>query len=113
MAVGGDVFDVYRLSENRALVLIADISGKGVDAAVLTAFIKFMIRAIALRKSDPAAILAEFNVGVLQGRRKSVSLRFDVRRRARHRARFDLEYGSAGHDCAYVRRDAGVAPACR
>ena len=61
-AVGGDVFDVYRLSENRALILIADISGKGVDAAVLTAFIKFMVRAIALRNSDPMAILTEFNV---------------------------------------------------
>ena len=61
LAVGGDVFDVHRLSDDRALVLIADISGKGVDAAVLTAFIKFMIRSIALRKSEPSAILAEFN----------------------------------------------------
>ncbi len=69
LAVGGDVFDVYRLSSTRALVLIADISGKGVDAAVLTAFIKFMIRAIALRQSDPAAILAEFNLGLLAGGR--------------------------------------------
>ena len=44
-----------------ALILIADVSGKGVDAAVLTAFIKFMIRGIALRHRDPGEILTEFN----------------------------------------------------
>jgi serine phosphatase RsbU (regulator of sigma subunit) len=103
VAVGGDVFDVYRLSNDRALVLIADISGKGVDAAVLTAFIKFMIRAIALRQSDPAGILTEFNsafskavgnpylfVSMFVGVLDTTSLR--------------LEYGSAGHDTAYLRR---------
>ena len=66
MAVGGDVFDVYRLSDTLALVLIADVSGKGVDAAVLTAFIKFTIRGIALRRRDPGAILAEFNTAFAQ-----------------------------------------------
>ena len=96
MAVGGDVFDVYRLSDSRALVLIADISGKGVDAAVLTAFIKFMIRAIALRKSEPAAILARIQHRLFQGGRQPVPVRFDVRRRARHRARFDWSTGARG-----------------
>ena len=48
-AVGGDVFDVHRLDDSQALLLIADVSGKGVDAAVLTAFIKFTIRGIAFR----------------------------------------------------------------
>ncbi len=109
MAVGGDIFDVYRLSENRALVLIADISGKGVDAAVLTAFIKFMIRAIALRKSDPAAILAEFNTAFSKAVGNPylfVSMFVGVL----DTTTFHLEYGSAGHDCAYVRNDAGVTP---
>jgi len=109
LAVGGDVFDIYKLSENRALLLIADISGKGVDAAVLTAFIKFMIRSIALRKPGPCAILTEFNealskavgnpylfasmfVGVLD----TDTLR--------------LEYGSAGHDCAFIRTGGAVTP---
>ncbi len=66
-------------------MLIADISGKGVDAAVLTAFIKFMMRAIALRVGKPGAILAEFNVVLRQGGRRSVPLRLDVRRHTRHR----------------------------
>ncbi len=106
-AVGGDVFDIYRLSDSRALVLIADISGKGVDAAVFTAFTKFMIRAIALRQSDPAAILSEFNIAFSKAIGNPylfVSMFVGVLDTRALR----LEYGSAGHDCAYLRRDGGV-----
>jgi serine phosphatase RsbU (regulator of sigma subunit) len=107
MAVGGDVFDVYRLSGTRALVLIADISGKGVDAAVLTAFIKFMIRAIALRHSEPSAILSEFNVAFSKAVGNPylfVSMFVGLL----DTSTFHLEYGSAGHDCAFLRRRGGV-----
>jgi len=107
LAVGGDIFDVYRLSDTRALVLIADISGKGVDAAVLTAFIRFMIRAIAVRHSEPAAILAEFNVAFSKAVGNPylfVSMFVGVLDTVTRR----LEYSSAGHDCAYLRRRDGV-----
>lgn len=107
LAVGGDVFDVFRLSANRALVLIADVSGKGVDAAVLTAFIKFMIRAIALRQSEPGAILSEFNSAFSKAVGNPylfVSMFVGVL----DTGAFRLEYGSAGHDCAYLRRGGGV-----
>jgi serine phosphatase RsbU (regulator of sigma subunit) len=107
LAVGGDVFDVYRLSSNRALILIADISGKGVDAAVLTAFIKFMIRAIALRKDDPAEVLSEFNVAFSKAVGNPylfVSMFVGLL----DTATFRLDYGSAGHDCAFLRRDGQV-----
>lgn len=106
VAVGGDVFDVYRLSGNRALILIADISGKGVDAAVLTAFIKFMVRAIALRHTEPAAILSEFNTAFSRAVGNPylfVSMFVGVL----DTDTFRLEYGSAGHDSAYVRRRTG------
>ncbi len=103
LAVGGDVFDVYRLSSNRALVLIADISGKGVDAAVLTAFIKFMVRAIAVRHDDPAKMLSEFNVAFS----KAVGdpyLFVSMFVGLLDTATFRLDYGSAGHDCTFLRR---------
>ena len=107
MAVGGDVFDVYRLSNTEALVLIADISGKGVDAAVLTAFIKFMVRAIALRQNDPAAILAEFNLAFSKAVGNPylfVSMFVGVL----DTSTLHLRYGSAGHDSAFLRGRDGV-----
>jgi hypothetical protein len=107
LAVGGDVFDVYRLSDNLALVLIADVSGKGVDAAVLTAFIKFTIRGIALRRREPGAILAEFNTAFAQTVENPylfVSMFVGIL----NTDDFHLHYASAGHDSAFVRRSVGV-----
>jgi sigma-B regulation protein RsbU (phosphoserine phosphatase) len=107
LAVGGDVFDVYRLSHSLALVLIADVSGKGVDAAVLTAFIKFTIRGIALRRRDPGAILAEFNTAFSQTVENPylfVSMFVAVL----DTDTFQLRYASAGHDSAFMRRATGV-----
>lgn len=108
LAVGGDVFDVYRLSEERALLLIADISGKGVEAAVLTAFVRFMVRAIALRDSRPAAILSEFNV-VLSKAVNDPYLFASMFVGVLDAKTFELTYASAGHDAAFVRRPGGVA----
>jgi phosphoserine phosphatase RsbU/P len=107
LAVGGDVYDVYRLSSNLALLLIADVSGKGVDAAVLTAFIKFTIRAIALRRRDPAAILSEFNTSFSQAVENPylfVSMWLGIL----DTETFVLRYASAGHDSAFLRRSGNV-----
>ena len=107
LAVGGDVFDVYRLSDTLALILIADVSGKGVDAAVLTAFIKFTIRGIFLRRRDPGAALAEFNTAFSQTVENPylfVSMFVGVL----DTATLQLRYASAGHDTAFIRRASGA-----
>jgi sigma-B regulation protein RsbU (phosphoserine phosphatase) len=103
LAVGGDVFDVYRLSDTLAMLFIADVSGKGVDAAVLTAFIKFTVRGIALRRRDPGAMLAEFNTAFAQTVENPylfVSMWIGVL----DTQSLQLRYASAGHDSAFMRR---------
>ncbi len=107
LAVGGDVFDLYRLSDTLALLLIADVSGKGIDAAVLTAFIKFTIRGIALRRRDPGAILQEFNTAFSQTVENPylfVSMFVGVL----DTETLQLRYASAGHDSAFIRRSTNV-----
>lgn len=42
--VGGDYFDVFRLDENRILVAIADVTGKGTPASLLMANLQSMIK---------------------------------------------------------------------
>ena len=103
LAVGGDVFDVHRLNDSKALLFIADVSGKGVDAAVLTAFIKFTIRGIAIRHYEPSAILAEFNTAFSQGV-KDPSLFVSMLVGVLDTQTFAFHYASAGHDSAFVRR---------
>jgi sigma-B regulation protein RsbU (phosphoserine phosphatase) len=101
--VGGDVFDVHRLNDSKALLLIADVSGKGVDAAVLTAFIKFTIRGIVIRHYEPSAILAEFNTAFSEGV-KDPSLFVSMFVGVLDTQTFAFHYASAGHDSAFVRR---------
>jgi sigma-B regulation protein RsbU (phosphoserine phosphatase) len=109
LAIGGDVFDMYRLSERNALILIADVSGKGVDAAVLTAFIKFTIRSIALRRSDPGKILAEFNTAFAHTYTvDNPSLFVSMFVGVLDTESSYMQYASAGHDSAFVRRSNGV-----
>lgn len=106
-AVGGDLFDVYRLSNDLALVLIADVSGKGVDAAVITAFVKFTVRGIALRRRDPAQILSEFNIAfgqTVENPYLFVSMFVGIL----DTAKGELTYASAGHDSAFVRHGRDV-----
>ena len=103
LVVGGDIYDVYRLSEHLALITIADVSGKGVQAAVLTAFIKYTIRAIALRRRDPGAILAEFNTAfahTVPDPELFVSMFVGIL----DTQSMVLRYASAGHDAVFVRR---------
>jgi serine phosphatase RsbU (regulator of sigma subunit) len=106
-AVGGDLFDIYRLDDNRALVLVADVSGKGFTAAVETARVKYSARTLAEDSGDPAVVLHKFNrafmrpgsdpesfvtlfVGILDERDMSLS------------------YASAGHPQAFLRRESDV-----
>jgi serine phosphatase RsbU (regulator of sigma subunit) len=106
-AVGGDLYDVRRLDASRGLVLVADVSGKGIKAAVNTAFVKYSVRTLARDHRDPGDILDNFNkmfletvsdpnlfvvvfVGILDAQARS------------------LAYASAGHSGAFLRRGSDV-----
>lgn len=45
LRVGGDFYDVFEMSEDRVGMLIGDVSGKGLPAAVLTSVVKDTVRA--------------------------------------------------------------------
>ncbi|MGA3035852.1 MAG: PP2C family protein-serine/threonine phosphatase [Vulcanimicrobiaceae bacterium] len=59
--VGGDIIDVYRLLNKNTILSIADISGKGVKAAVDAALIKYSMRAYASEGFLPEDILRSLN----------------------------------------------------
>jgi sigma-B regulation protein RsbU (phosphoserine phosphatase) len=60
-AVGGDYFDVLRLDGNRLAVCIADVSGKGVPAALLMANVQASLRASARDLDSPACVCGIVN----------------------------------------------------
>jgi phosphoserine phosphatase RsbU/P len=59
--VGGDYFDVIRLSDSRLGVCIADVVGKGVSAALLMANVQASARAFAAESITPSQLCARVN----------------------------------------------------
>ncbi len=59
--VGGDFFDFFPLDQNRLGFLIADVSGKGIPAALFMAMSRAVIRTLAQRSISPQECLKEAN----------------------------------------------------
>lgn len=59
--VGGDYFDVLRLDGNRLAICIADVSGKGVPAALLMANVQASLRASVRDLDSPARVCGIMN----------------------------------------------------
>lgn len=59
--VGGDLYDVFKIDENRVGIAIADVSGKGIPASLLMAICQSNLRHFALHQDSPARVLSELN----------------------------------------------------
>jgi sigma-B regulation protein RsbU (phosphoserine phosphatase) len=59
--VGGDLYDVFSLGDNRIGIAIADVSGKGIPASLLMAICQSNLRHFAQHLSSPAEVLSELN----------------------------------------------------
>jgi serine phosphatase RsbU (regulator of sigma subunit) len=107
-SVGGDLFDVRRLDDEHGYLLIADVSGKGVSAAVDTAKIRFTISALAKNASeDPVAILTGLN-RVLNSYQSDIPRFATVFYGVLNWKAQTLRYASAGHSSVFLRRGADV-----
>ncbi len=63
--VGGDFYDFIELDEDRLGIVIADVSGKGVPAALFMGISKTLVRANAKRIMDPVEALQTANSIIL------------------------------------------------
>ncbi|MHB0976473.1 MAG: PP2C family protein-serine/threonine phosphatase [Candidatus Aquicultorales bacterium] len=59
--VGGDFFDFIEFTDGAIAVTVGDVSGKGLDAATLTAVAKNTIRAFAYEDYQPSTVLTRTN----------------------------------------------------
>jgi serine phosphatase RsbU (regulator of sigma subunit) len=65
--VGGDFYDFFFVSQNRLAMVIADVSGKGIPAALFMMRAKTAIRGLAESGRDPAEILYRANNTLCEG----------------------------------------------
>lgn len=55
--VGGDFYDVFQVDVDDWVVALGDVCGKGVEAAVVTALVRYTVRAVSVQTPDPAEAL--------------------------------------------------------
>jgi len=92
--VGGDFYDILQLAPGRVLIAVGDVCGRGLQAAVETALLRYTLRAYA-QESSPGEALSRLNAALIA---QDPELPFativlallDVRRRT-------LEFAVAGH----------------
>ena len=59
--VGGDFYDVFQVGDDEWVLALGDVSGKGAEAAVVTALVRHSIRALAIVERSPQALLEKLN----------------------------------------------------
>ena len=64
--VGGDFYDVINLDDGRIGLSIADVSGKGVPAALFMMSSRTLLKGSAIGNADPGAVLQEVNSLLLE-----------------------------------------------
>ncbi len=97
--VGGDLYDFFLIDKNRLGILIGDVSGKGIAAALLMAVCKTLLKATALKSIPTDRILAEVNNVIAEDSPSNMFVTafygvLDTRNGA-------FEYTNAGHNNPY------------
>ena len=60
-AVAGDFYQFVRADNNHLGILVADVSGHGIPAALISSMIKVAIQSVAAHANDPAQVLGGLN----------------------------------------------------
>jgi sigma-B regulation protein RsbU (phosphoserine phosphatase) len=106
--VGGDFFDFVPLGDDRLGIVLADVSDKGVPAALYMMFARTLMRAAAFSGREPAEALARTNEIMLADSRSEmfVTAYYSTLDADKHL----LTYASAGHNLAIHVPASGGAP---
>jgi phosphoserine phosphatase RsbU/P len=102
--VGGDFYDVYTLPSSPAMLglVVADVTGKGLPAALMMAFSRAVMRSAAYNGSGPADALRRTNQVLFRDARTGLFLTALIAKLDATGGR--LQYASAGHEHPLLRR---------
>jgi serine phosphatase RsbU (regulator of sigma subunit) len=103
--VGGDFFNYFALADGRLALLVGDVSGKGVSAALLMANVQATLRARLPHEAGLATLAAELDREIDETTPGAVylTLFLGILDSARH----ELRYVNAGHNPQFVVRAGG------
>lgn len=104
-AVSGDTFDFITLNDRTQGVVIADVSGKGMPAALLASTLQASLRALARVFADPGELLVAANEALFASTDPERFATLFIAALAADGA--GLRYASAGHNPPLLRRADG------
>ncbi len=106
--VGGDFFDIILLDEGQIGLAIADVSDKGVPAALFMMSCRTLLKGVAIGLTEPGAVLGEVND--LLHEDNDTMLFVTVLYAVYNPSTGDLTYASGGHDPPMlIRADGSVS----
>jgi serine phosphatase RsbU (regulator of sigma subunit) len=109
--VGGDLYDFFRLDQERLFFLVGDVSGKGLPSSLFMAVSKALYKSTALRRTgEIAAMMREADDEI--SRDNAEGLFVTVLAGILNAATGELEYANAGHEPAYLLPRAGRPLVC-
>jgi sigma-B regulation protein RsbU (phosphoserine phosphatase) len=98
--VGGDFYDFFRIDDNHIGVVMADVSGKGIPAAIFMAVSRTLIRAIGMQGISPSDCIKRSNDLLCK---ESVDCMFVTVFYAIYDVKTgELNYCNAGHNSPFV-----------
>ena len=103
--VGGDFYDFYLVDENKLAFIIADVSGKGIPAAMFMMTSKTLIKSLATEGNDIATTITAANTKLCEGNEANMFITafmgcLDL-------STGKLQYVSAGHNPPLIKHGNG------
>lgn len=100
--VGGDFYDIFMIGEDKMAFLIADVSGKGVPAALFMVIAKTLIKNYAQMGLSPGEVFTKANETLLEGNDANLFVTawmaiLDINTG-------DVTYSNAGHNPPIIKR---------
>lgn len=98
--VGGDLYDFFFIDDEKIVVLVGDVAGKGVPASLFMAVTRTLIRSKITKGITSSVIVDQINRDLMQNNDSQLFVTLllciiDVKTRT-------MEYTSAGHNPAYI-----------
>ncbi len=94
--VGGDFYDFFMIGEDHLGMVVADVSGKGVPAALFSMIAKTMLKTQAQTRLSPERVLLEVNASLSEGNEEDMFV--TVWLGVLEISTGELTYADAGHE---------------
>lgn len=99
-AVGGDFYDFFMVDENHLAIVMADVSGKGIPAALFMMIGKTLLKEYTKTNLDPAAIFSKVNQILCESNQEGLFI--TAFEGILNLSTGDFYYVNAGHEMPFI-----------